>query len=120
MTKKIRYFFPYKTIIYDEDGAFTGQDAGSWAISNTWSHNLWDGECWEEEIYDGLLCSNQITVRTVWIHNVSPTSLYNYEICVLKYDESIIGEFNTTEELQTYEAAGEENEECSIIEFRGK
>ena len=57
-------------------------------------------------------------MRTVWIHNVSPTSLYNYEICVLKYDESIIGDFNTTEELQEYEAAGEENEECSIIEFR--
>ena len=86
VTKKIRYQFPYKTIIMDEDGAFTGQGAGSWAISNTWSHNIWDNECWEDPIYDGLLCANTVTIRRVLFFNFEPGNLADLEMCVLKYD----------------------------------
>ena len=117
----MRYQFPYKSILLDLDGTFTGAGAGSWAIHNTWSHNLWDGQCWEDETYDGIICGPDVTVRRVVIHNFAPGNLANLELCVLKYDYEQIGECGDDRDcLRAYEAAGENNSACSIIEYRGK
>jgi hypothetical protein len=45
VTKRIRYQFPFKTIIQDVTGEITGLGANSWAINDAWAHNKWDGEC---------------------------------------------------------------------------
>ena len=89
----------------DVDGAFTGEGAGSWAISNTWSHNIWENECWENDVYDGLLCANTVTIRRVIFFNFEPGNLADLEMCILKYDPAQTAN-KTAEELQAYEAAG--------------
>ena len=95
VNNKIRYQFPFKTIIYDEDGTLTGQGAGSWAINDAWNHNIWENECWADPIYDGLLCSNQVTVRRLLMSGFAPSSLAQKDICVIKYDASLLANYTS-------------------------
>ena len=91
VTRKVRHWFPFKAIFYDIDGSLTGLEPGSWAITRQHDHNLWENECWEDDSYDGYLCVHTVTVRRLLIYNYWPENLRGTEICVLKYDESIIG-----------------------------
>lgn len=42
--RKIRYQFPFKGILADEDGTLTGRGANSWATA-FWQHNTYDSAC---------------------------------------------------------------------------
>jgi hypothetical protein len=53
------------------------------------------------------------------IYNFAPGNLHNMDICVLQYDKKTL-EGKDAAAIKTYEAAGEDNSLCSIIEFRGK
>ena len=116
VNNKIRYQFPFKTIIYDEDGTLTGNGAGSWAINGAWNHNKWENECWEDPIFDGLLCSNEVTVRRLMINGFDPSSLAQKSICVVKYDDYESMEDDYRGQLE----AGNEGDGCSWIEYRPK
>jgi hypothetical protein len=67
-----------------------------------------------------------VTIRSLYIHNYAPSNLQQKGICILKYDQSIIGDYDS-EELTTYESAGADltastlrgaNSYCSIIDWR--
>ena len=101
----MRYQFPYKTIFHDMDGSMLGKTAGSWAFSDLWTHNLWDGQCELDEDF-GIVCDHRVTVRSFYIYGYSPSSLQQKDICVLQYDadSTLLG--MSREEIEQYESAG--------------
>jgi hypothetical protein len=138
--RKIRSQFPHKFIFLDVDGSWNEKGPGSWATyynseTNTnaydGKHNLVDPACSaDEEVYDGIICDNSVTIRRVVFYNMSPGNLKGKNLFVLPYDDDIIGGLSE-EEIMAYEAEGDVNGtvsydplnnpfELAKIPFRGK
>ena len=69
VTKYVRHQSPKKAIFFDVDGTLTGGEAGSWTIHSSWAHNAWEGECELNELYDGYVCGNTVTIRRLIMYN---------------------------------------------------
>jgi hypothetical protein len=124
VTKKIRYQFPFKGIFHDTDGSWIPEktlEGDAWATSN-WGHNIVDPACERSlDIYDGIICEGNVTVRRVVMYNYSPGSLRGRTLYVLPYDDAIL-EGKTEEEIKTYEAEGDpaNGYELTAVPFRRK
>jgi hypothetical protein len=101
VTKKIRYQEPFKSIFYDGDGTLMGQ-AGGWTVSDIWCWNAWNGTCVSDPVYDGFVCDNTVTIRSLVLYNASPSNLVGEDLFVLPYDYHDVVLMNDTE-LAAYE-----------------
>jgi len=101
VSKKIRYQFPFKSIFYGEDDTLTGL-AGGWTVSDIWCWNAWNGVCVSDPVYNGFVCDNTVTIRSLVIYNADPGSLNGEDLFVLPYDFADVLAMNETE-LFTYE-----------------
>jgi hypothetical protein len=48
------------------------------------------------EVYDGLLCNNQVEVRRIVFYKYTPDSLNMMEMKVLQFDDSVVAGMNAT------------------------
>jgi len=103
--RRIRYQTPYSAIFHDLDGTLTELGANSWATFYKRSH-VWENECFytdaEEEMFNGVVCNDNVEVRTLKFSTYTPSGLFDgMGLKVLQYDDSIIGGMNETE-LEEY------------------
>ena len=84
-------------------------------MSALWTYNNWD-TCTEDTSFDGYLCANTVSVRSLVFYNASPDSLMNTDLWVLPYDSDIIGDMDATA-LLAYEA---DESNYGVIPFRSK
>jgi len=85
VTKKIKWMFPGRAILYDLDGSLTGKGPKSWATP-FFKHNE-QPECSKDESTNSLFCDNTVQVRKLYFGSMTPSSRFKLQgMSILKYD----------------------------------
>ena len=115
---RVRYQYPFKGILLDQDGTLTGLGSKTWATAY-WEHNALVPECQtNREVYDGLLCDSSVQVRRVAIHGAKPGSLNKRPLYIKPYDDSILAGFADQETLEAYEGNNTAGTKLDWLKYR--
>lgn len=96
----IKWGYPHKNIILDEDGSITGKGPGSWATNYYQHHEV--PECEHNISYwGGTFCDNTIAVRRVALYGAEPAAIHRLQgFKILPYDDDLLAaQANVTDYL---------------------
>lgn len=114
---RVRYQYPFKGILADQDGSLTEMGANTWATA-MWGHNAKQTECTTDmAVYDGLVCDNTIQVRRIVFYGYKPSSLDKRNLIILPYDNSIVGNMNEST-LEAYEGDNSNGSVLPWLKYR--
>lgn len=114
---RIRYQYPFKGILWDQDGTLTNLGAKSWATA-FWKHNAAQSECQTDRLlYDGIICNNSVQVRRIVLYGYKPSSLDNRKLFILPYDDSVVSSM-TSADLLTYEGTDTNGSLVDWLKYR--
>ena len=74
---KVKFNAPHRDIIYDEDGTL-GNETHRWVVYY-WKHIDVDACVRDEDTYNGLLCSRDVSVRRVVFYGSNPYHSFKYQ-----------------------------------------
>lgn len=73
--RRIRFGFPERFIMLDNDGSLTDLGPNTWATY--YYRHLDQPECTKSfYIHDGVVCDSTIQIRRIFIHAAMPVSLF--------------------------------------------
>jgi len=116
VTRRVRFQEPFRAILLDETGSFTGLGPKTWVVP--YYKHLEQPECQVDLVkFDGIICNSSVQVRRIAFSGATPSSFSGMELKIAKFDPADVAKMK---EAGTLEAYLNSESNYSVVPFRPK